>query len=170
MFLFLSFEIHKCGKYSVFIKMKFLFQQISKGPNHLQRWKIYRKFSHDYYMLRQQYKIVLLKCCCSFLQISRKYFCIYCHLPSACFCVTSFGTYFSPWIKLYTLCSGLCFCLCLLAINITFRNLQCSALQYSFGSNFGCNSVIKFLVPFHVHVFCLVFFVSKHFEFSFQLF
>ena len=30
--------------------------------------------------------------------------------------------------------------------------------------------MIRFLVPFHVHIFCLAFFVRNHFEFSFQSF
>ena len=101
-----------------------------------------KRFSHDYYMFRQQYKIVVLKYCCSFIQNSSKHFCIYCHLTFACFCITPFRTCSSTCIKLYILCSCLYFCLCLLTIHICFASLQYSALQYSFGT------MISFLVPF----------------------
>ena len=115
-------------------------------------------------MFRQQYKIVVSKYCCSFIQNSSKHFCIYCYLPLACFCITPFGTCSSPCIKFYRLCSGLYFCLFLQAIQITFPSLQYSALQCSF-----C-TVIRLLVPFHVHIFCLDFFVSSYFEFLVQSF
>ena len=115
-------------------------------------------------MFRQQYKIVVLKYCCRFIQNSSKHFCIYCYLPLACFCITPFGTCSSPCIKFYRLCSGLYFCFFLQAIHITFPSLQYSALQCSF-----C-TVIRLLVPFHVHIFCLDFFVSSYFEFLVQSF
>ena len=68
----------------------------------------------------------------------------------------------SPCIQLYILCIGLYFCL--LAIHIAIPSLQYSALQYSFGT------VIRFLVPVRIHIFCLAFFVNNHFEFLFQSF
>ena len=37
-------------EYSVVIEI--LFQEIHKGPKHLQLWKIYWRFSRDCYMLR----------------------------------------------------------------------------------------------------------------------
>ena len=144
-------------KYSAFIKMKFV-PEIHKDHKHLPLSKIYRRFSHDWYMFRQQYKTVVLKFCCSFIKNSIKHFCIYCHLTFTCFYITPFGTCSGPCIKFYILCSCLCFCLCLLTICISF--LHCS----SFGI------MIRFLVPFHVHIFCLAFFVSNHFEFLFQSF
>ena len=70
------------------------------------------------------------------------------------------GTCFSPCIELHILCSCLYFC----TILISFASLQYSALQYIFGT------MIRFLVPFHVHIFCLAFFVCNHFEFLFQSF
>ena len=76
----------------------------------------------------------------------------------ACFCITPVGTCSSPCIKLYILCS----CLYFRTIHISFVGLPYSALQYSFGT------MIRFLVPFHVHIFCLAFFVCNHFEFLFQ--
>ena len=65
----------------------------------------------------------------------------------ACFCITPVGTCSSPCIKLYIRCSCLYFC----TIHISFASLQYSALQYIFGT------MIRFLVPFHVHIFCLAF-------------
>ena len=115
-------------------------------------------------MFRQQYKIVVLKYCCRFIQNSSKHFCIYCYLPLACFCITPFGTCSSPCIKFYRLCSGLYFCFFLQVIHITFPSFQYSTLQCSF-----C-TVIRLLVPFHVHIFCLDFFVSSYFEFLVQSF
>ena len=41
-----------------------------KDPKHLQLWKIYRRFLHDCYIFRQQYKTLVLKCCCSSTQLS----------------------------------------------------------------------------------------------------
>ena len=114
-------------------------------------------------MFRQQQKIVEIKCCCSFTWNPSKNFCIYCHLTYACFCITPFATFSSPCIKFDILCSGLYFCLCLLAIHITFPGLHYSAVQCNFGT------VIRFLVPFHLHIFCLAFFISNHFKFLFQL-
>ena len=78
----------------------------------------------------------------------------------SCLCITPVGTCSSPCIKLYILCSCLYFC----TIHISFASLQYSALQYIFGT------MIRFLVPFHVHIFCLAFFVCNHFEFLFQSF
>ena len=52
----------------------------------------------------------------------------------------------------------------LLHMHISFASLPYSALQYIFGT------MIRFLVPFHVHIFCLAFFVCNHFEFLFQSF
>ena len=101
--------------------------------------------------------LVALKYCCSFIQSSSKHFCIYYHLKFACFCNTPFGTCSSPCIKLYIVCSCLQFCLCLLTIHISFASLQYSALQYSFGM------IIRFLVPFHMHIFCLTFFCQQPF-------
>ena len=115
---------------------------------------------HMVAMFRHQYEMVVLKCCCSFIYNSSMHFCIYCHLPLPCFCITLFCTCSSPCIKLYILCSGLYFCLCLLAIHITFPTLHYFVLQYSFGT------VIRFLVHF-IYIFCLVFFVSNHCEFLF---
>ena len=91
-------------------------------------------------------------------------FFIYCHLTLPCFCITPFDICSSPCIKLYILCSGFYCCLCLWAIHIAFPSLQYSVLQFSFGS------IIRFLVSFHVHILCLAFFVSNHFEFLFQSF
>ena len=120
-----------------------MFQEIHKDPNHLRLGKICRKFSHDWYMFSQQCKIVALKFCCSFTQNSSKHFFIYCHLPLVCFCIAPFGSCSTPCTKLYVLCNGLYFCLCLLAIHITFLSLQCSALQYSFGT---VNSFLVFIL------------------------
>ena len=50
MFLFLNLNLINSYKYSVFIKMKFVFQEIHKDPKHLQLWRIYRRFSHDCYI------------------------------------------------------------------------------------------------------------------------
>ena len=77
----------------------------------------------------------------------------------ACFCIPPVGTCSSPCIKLYILCNCLYFC----TIDINFAGLQYSTLQYVFGT------MIRFLNPFHVHIFCLAFFVCNHFEFLFQL-
>ena len=71
----------------------------------------------------------------------------------ACFCITPVGTCSSPCIKLYILCSCLYFC----TIHISFASLQYSPLQYIVGT------MIRFLVPFHVHIFCLAFSVCNHF-------
>ena len=85
---------------------------------------------HMIAMFRQQYKIVVLKCCCSFIQNSIKYICIYCHLTFVCFCITPFGICSGRYIKFYILlCSCLYFCLCLLTIHISFASLQYSTLQ-----------------------------------------
>ena len=65
----------------------------------------------------------------------------------AWFCISPVDTCSSPCIKLYLLCSCLYFC----TIHISFASLQYSALQYIFGT------MITFLVPFHVHIFCLAF-------------
>ena len=67
-------------------------------------------------------------------------------------------------ISYFKLCIKLYFCLYFLAIYIIFPSFQYSALQYSFGT------VIRLLVLFHVHIFCLTFFVSNYFEFLFQWF
>ena len=116
------------------------------------------KSTGDFHMIgmfRQQCRIVVLKCCCSFMQNSSKHFYIYCHLPLACFCITPFGTCSKQCLKLYVLCSGLY--LCPLAIHITVPILQYFSLQLSFGT------VIRLLVLFHVHIFCVAFFVSNYF-------
>ena len=113
---------------------KFVLQEIRKDPQHLQLWKIYRTFSHVCYMFRPQHKIMVLRCCCTFIQNSIKYFYIYCQLPLVCFCITPFGTCSSPCIKLYILCCGLHFWLCLLAIPIFFPSLQNSASHHIFGT------------------------------------
>ena len=115
-------------------------------------------------MFRQQCKIVVLKYCCSFKWNSSKHFCIYCLLTFPYFCIAPFGTCSSPCIKLHILWSCFYICLWLLIIHVSFASLQYSALQYSFGT------LIRFLVPFHVHFFCLAFFDSNHFEFLFQSF
>ena len=162
MFLFLILNPINRYKYSVLFKVNFVFQEIRKNPKHLQLWKICRRFSNDCYMFRQQYKIVVLKCCCSFLQNFSQKFCIYCNLSLACFCITAFGTCSSPCIKLYIPCSWLNFCL--LAIHIAIPSLQYSALHCSFGT------VIRFLVPLLLHIFCQAFFISDHFELLFQSF
>ena len=60
--------------------------------------------------------------------------------PLACFCTTPFGTCSMLYITLHFVYSGLCFCLCLLAIHNTFSSLQCSALQYSFYSDYVFSS------------------------------
>ena len=89
-----------------------------------------------------------------------KHFRIYCHLPLGCFCTTPFGNYRS--LHHVVLCIGLYFCLCLLAICITFPSLRCFALKHSF-------SLIRFLVPFHLYVLYLAF-VSSYSKFLFQSF
>ena len=65
---------------------------------------------------------------------------------------------------MYILCSGFYFSAFaskpFTSLFLDFSILHC----ISFGT------VIRFLVPFHVHIFCLVFFVSNHFEFLFQSF
>ena len=78
----------------------------------------------------------------------------------ACSCITHVVTCSSPCIKLYILCS----CLCFFTIHTSFAGLQYSTLQYIFGT------MIRYLVPIHVHIFCLAFFVCNHFEFLFQSF
>ena len=93
---------------------------------------------HMIAMFRQQYKTVMLKCCCSFIKSCSKHFCIYCYLPVTCFCICS-----SPCIKLHIFCIGLHICPYLLVIiHITFPSLQSFALQYSFGT------MIRFLSSF----------------------
>ena len=83
-----------------------------------------------------------------FVREIRKYAC----------CITHVGVCSSPCIKLYILCS----CLYFYTIHIRFASLQYSALQYIFGP------MIRILVPFHVHVFCLAFLVCNYFRFLFQ--
>ena len=69
---FLICESHiNSYEYSVFIKMKFVFQEIHKDPKYLHLLKTYMRFSHDCYMFRRQYKILVL---CS-------------------------GLYFRPWLR-----------------------------------------------------------------------
>ena len=114
-------------KYSAFIKMKFG-PEIHKDHKHLQILKMYRRFSHDWYIFREQYKTVVLKCYCSFIKNSIEHFCIYCHLTFACFCITPFGTCSGTCIKFYILCSCLYFCLGHLTIRISFVSLQYSTL------------------------------------------
>ena len=99
-------------------------------------------------MFRQQYKTVMLKCCCSFIKSCSKHFCIYCYLPVTCFCICS-----SPCIKLHIFCIGLHICPYLLVIiHITFPSLQSFALQYSFGT------MIRFLSSFSfTHFSCSLF-------------
>ena len=77
---------------SVFTKMKFVFQERQKDPKHLQLWKIYGRYLHDCNMFRQQYKIVVLKCCCSFVWNSSKHFHIYCHFPWPIFVLNLFAS------------------------------------------------------------------------------
>ena len=79
----------------------------------------------------------------------------------ACFCITPVGTCSSPCIILYILCSCLYFC----TIHISLASFQYSALQYIFVTR------IRFLVPFHVHIFVWPFssvtilnFYFSHFE------
>ena len=64
-----------------------------------------------------------------------KDFCVYCHLPLACFYITPFSTCSSLCITLDIFCSGLYFCLCLLTIYFIFSSLQCTAFRYSFCSD-----------------------------------
>ena len=103
---------------------------------------------HMIAMFRQQYKTVMLKCCCSFIKSCSKHFCIYCYLPVTCFCICS-----SPCIKLHIFCIGLHICPYLLVIiHITFPSLQSFALQYSFGT------MIRFLSSFSfTHFSCSLF-------------
>ena len=103
---------------------------------------------HMIAMFRQQYKTVMLKCCCSFIKSCSKHFCIYCYLPVTCFCICS-----SPCIKLHIFCIGLHICPYLLVIiHITFPSLQSFALQYSFGT------IIRFLSSFSfTHFSCSLF-------------
>ena len=115
-------------------------------------------------MFRLQQKIVEIKCCCSFTWNPSKNFCIYCHLTYACFCITPFATFSSPCIKFYILWSGFYFSLYLLANHITFPGLHYSALQYSFGT------LIRFLVSYHLHIFCLAFFSATISNFYFSHF
>ena len=137
--------------------MKIVFQETHKDPKHLQLLKIYRRFLYFCHMFRQQYKIVVLKCCCSFISNSAKHFCIYCYLPLVCFCIKPFSTC-RTGIKLSILCSGLYLCPCLLAIYITFPSLRYSALHYRF------DSVIRFLALFQENIFCVAFFCQQPFR------
>ena len=125
------------------------FKRYTRGRLALQLWKIYSRFSHDCYMFRQLYKILLLKCCYSFTQyfIYQQAFLHLLPLPLACFCITIFGTCYSVCITFYILCSGLYFCPCFLVIHITFPSLQYSTLQYSFCSDqvFGSFSFTYFV-------------------------
>ena len=109
-------------------------------------------------MFRQQYKIVVLKYCCSFIQNFSKHFCNLLPFNIHLFLPYTFWYLFQPRHQFYILRSCLYFCLCLLTIHISFASLQYSALQYSFGT------------IFFVHIFYLAFFVSNHFEFLFQSF
>ena len=103
---------------------------------------------HMIAMFRQQYKTVMLKCCCSFIKSCSKHFCIYCYLPVTCFCICS-----SSCIKLHIFCIGLHICPYLLVIiHITFPSLQSFALQYSF------STMIRFLSSFSfTHFSCSLF-------------
>ena len=112
MFLLLKFGKNNIYEYSVFIKMKFVFQEMHKDPKHPQLLKIQRKFSHDCYMFKQQYKMQVLKCCCSFTQ----YFMLL--LVSIFTFTTIYPQYVfalhlcSLCIILYILCSGMYFMAC----------------------------------------------------------
>ena len=92
---------------------------------------------------------------------SNKHIWIYCHLHLAYFCITSFGTCSSLCITLYPIvvCT-VAFASCPFMIPFIDLNvLDCS-------TDFA---VIKFLVPFYLHILYLTF-VSSHFEFLFQIF
>ena len=129
-FLFLIFESHKQLQISSFIKMKFVFQKTHKNPKHLKLWKIYMGFSYDYYVFRQQYKIAVLKYCCSFIQNSRKHFCIYCHLPLVCFCITHFFVpilvHASNFIKFAVVCTFAFASQLYVSLLLAFNILRCS--------------------------------------------
>ena len=91
MFLFLNLNPINSYQYSFFIKMKFVFQEIHKDPKHLQVWKIYRRFSHDCYVQIEIQNLsaeVSLQFYIAFYTATSKHFCIYYHLPLACFCIT----------------------------------------------------------------------------------
>ena len=109
---------------------------------------------HMIAMFRQQYKIAVLKCCCSFIQNSSQHFYIY---PWPVFALQ----FLVPILAHASNCIYFAvvgtFYLCLLTIHVTFPSLQYVALQYSFGT------VIKILVPFQVLIFWLTIFVSNHF-------
>ena len=100
MFLLLIFEFHE--QLQIFIKIKFVFQEIHKDPKHLQLWRIYRRFTHDCYVstaIQNRSAKVLLQ---FYTELQSAFL----HLSLACFCITIFSTYFSPCIKLYILCSS----------------------------------------------------------------
>ena len=114
-------------KYSFFIKMEFVFQDIHKDLKHLQLWKAYKSISHDCYIFGQQYNILVLKSYCNFTLhfILGSNFGFAAIQPLACFCTSHFGA-----------CSSLlCIALHFLAIYDNLSSLQCSKLEHSFCSD-----------------------------------
>ena len=96
-------------------------------------------------MFREQYKIVVLKCCCSFIQNSSKHFCISCHLSLTCFCITPFVTCSSPCIKFYLQWFVLLPLPLSHSHHFSWNSMICIAVQFWHSD--------QVLVPFHVHVF-----------------
>ena len=86
--------------------MKFVFQEIQKEPKYPQLRRIYR-FSHDCYMFR-------------FLDLLPFTLSLFLHYII---------WYLFQTVQHIALCSGLYFCLSLLAVQDIFPSLQCSALQ-----------------------------------------
>ena len=125
--------------------MKFVFQEIQKEPKYPQLRRIYR-FSHDCYMFR-------------FLDLLPFTLSLFLHYII---------WYLFQTVQHIVLCSGLYFCLSLLAVQDIFPSLQCSALQcIQFLQWLGTNHFHS--VPFYLHILYLHF-ANSHFEFFFSHF
>ena len=140
-----------------------MFQELHKNPKHLQLSKIYKSVSYDCCMVRQQYKI-LLKCCCRFSQqfILASIFAFRVIYPQSVF---------SLHFLVPVLACVSHFIYFLVACTFAFSSQLLTVLfpAFSIQEYSTLFSMIRFLVPFHLHILYLAF-LKSYFKFLFQSF